>query len=486
MELATRAALALLASVVILVATQTFGIGVWPDSVDYFAVSSNLANGRGFSSFEGSGYLVFQPPLYPILLAPHAWVGTDPAVFARYLNAVLIFAIAYMTLATAARLCGWWSMIAAGILLTSVPLFSVGTYALSEALFIALGLAALHFSWRHGEKQRLADLVLCGLFVGAATATRHIGVTLLAAAGLALLLTSGPSLARKIKDGLILGALALIPAVLYAAHTYSVTGTLGGPRPPSTLDYLDTTTMFLGTLSAWLVPPWRVGAEVAMGIAAVAWVGLLAALAGYWQRIRPPLPHVLFLVIYPTALIVLRANSSFGALDDRLLAPIVPVAAIAITAIVAVLPARRLAAATLAVWLVAWPARWTQHQIAQFMAAGGGFSGTEFRDKDVIAFVGRHVRDGTIYTNAPHALYHLHGVDARWIPSTGAGLWRHSHAQSTEPLRDINEPSYVVLVDWLYLPDLRSLDEIGDGLLLTPIFESQDGSVYRISRIAPS
>src|SRR5262245_17419589 len=85
--LAAPLALCLAGICLILIATARYGVGLTPDSACYISVARNLVAGNGLIP-DTSVPFVEWPPLFPLLLALAAWLGLDPIVAARLLNAL--------------------------------------------------------------------------------------------------------------------------------------------------------------------------------------------------------------------------------------------------------------------------------------------------------------------------------------------------------------------------------------------------------------
>lgn len=81
--------LGLLGAGVILFLTNLHGVGLTPDSVSYISTARSLAEGNGFTLYNGL-YYIAQPPLYPILLfVIKITKFIDPLISAGYVNAAL-------------------------------------------------------------------------------------------------------------------------------------------------------------------------------------------------------------------------------------------------------------------------------------------------------------------------------------------------------------------------------------------------------------
>ena len=83
---AAAVTLGVLGSLLILLATSRYGVGLSPDSASYIAAARSLLAGRGYLDYNGDPMVLF-PPLYPTLIALGSLIWPDPIFVARYVNA---------------------------------------------------------------------------------------------------------------------------------------------------------------------------------------------------------------------------------------------------------------------------------------------------------------------------------------------------------------------------------------------------------------
>ena len=82
---------------IVILLTSPHGAGITPDTVSYVSAARSLADGHGFLQYNGE-YLVFQPPLYPIILALiKITFSTDPLISAGYLNGLFFGLIVFIS-----------------------------------------------------------------------------------------------------------------------------------------------------------------------------------------------------------------------------------------------------------------------------------------------------------------------------------------------------------------------------------------------------
>jgi 4-amino-4-deoxy-L-arabinose transferase-like glycosyltransferase len=207
---------------VFLWATGPHGIGVRTDSVAYLWGSENLAKGIGLVRLNGLGELkpiTHWPPLYPAFLALPQLLGLDNLTSARWLGAfsiglmVLLFGLSIYRLTQGSP---WYTGLGTLVLVTSYSLWNTSLYAMSEPLYMILGLAAFLFLDSYLNILKRAWLIAASVALGLALLTRYAGGALVVTAILVLLIQSGRALRQKLGDVLILGLTAILPLALWA------------------------------------------------------------------------------------------------------------------------------------------------------------------------------------------------------------------------------------------------------------------------------
>jgi len=89
--------LSLTAAATVILSTSRYGVGLWPDSVNYVSAARSFAAGKGLIGYDGAPFVRFAP-LYPVLLGSISRAtGLDPLSYAHVLNAVLLAAIVFLS-----------------------------------------------------------------------------------------------------------------------------------------------------------------------------------------------------------------------------------------------------------------------------------------------------------------------------------------------------------------------------------------------------
>ena len=207
-----------------------------PDGTLYLGAGSNLANGRGLTvpfttytdhyrpieavAFDGQVPLRQWPPLYPIVLAAFAAMGTTTADVVRLLNPLLLGVNVALLGVLSRRLfrTSWlplFVVLAVVVVVRSpdpiaAPLLYLHATALSEPLFTLWTLAALIALDRFVVTSASGWLWGAAALAGAASATKLLGLSLVATVCLVAVTAPG-SVARRLARTAAAAALGVIP-----------------------------------------------------------------------------------------------------------------------------------------------------------------------------------------------------------------------------------------------------------------------------------
>jgi len=256
------------------------GMGLGGDSYSYVTAADNLAAGIGFGRLNGYGELVpttHYPPFYPAALAGMQILGVDKLESVRWVNLVAFTALVFLAGVIVRRETGsnYPAYAAAAVLATSTVVFDVSVWAMTETLYIALGLAGILVLSLYLERGSRWQLLLAAVLAALGFLTRYIGISLVGAAFVALLVQRA-SWRRRLVDGGLLLAVSLLPVVLWWIRNATLTGNFANRRiiwHPVTLDHLRSLTLHF---VEWFVP----SEFIRGGIYAVAVLLLLGVVVG--------------------------------------------------------------------------------------------------------------------------------------------------------------------------------------------------------------
>lgn len=481
-------------------ATSKYGVGLSPDSVSYVRLARNILESG--LAFLGTSAAVSRPPVYPLELAMLSFVlRMDPLAGARVYAMLCAAAVTGLLVLSARSVTRFPpALVFAGAMgVFSVPLFRVSTMAWSEGTFIAtvllLFLAASQFGRHPG------GAALCGLLAGAACLTRYVGVILIPLVGLHHFFFSGDSMKRRSLNGGLYMVGASICFAAYAIRNQLVSGTFLGPRSPSDTGFLDNLRQALNTLSGWFSPGSESPVTGAVAIAIVALLAVFAVTRAAGENETRPASMVFlhggFLPLYLAFLLVTSTTTAYDRIDDRLMAPVFPsFVLLAVTAAAALsreAPRRSLSLlAALTVLGMLWPASVVLRETDFRSNVGaGGYHTADWKTDALIASIEEAgLPDApAAYSNAPDALYLLAGVDASLAPRKRAYHSTETTGVATENLFDRFPDLDGGLLVW-FDRDMRSYlyspDELRTMAALTPVRQTDDGSIYRVTRRADS
>jgi hypothetical protein len=507
-----------MALVTVAVATAPPGPGLDPDAMSYLGAAQWLAHSHTYriptsswSAADTTEPLAHFPPGFSTAIAVPVWFGAAPLHAARWLIALAAFCTWTGVVLIVAEAAGVVVGVLTGLATLATPaLLNVHLSVLSEPLFLASlvgtlgGLLALARADRStGARPAMAT----GAAVGAAVMLRYAGIAWLAAAGLAALTWTVPSRrAWRVRAARLV--LLVLPTACMLGPWIARTMRLGGPRSVRALgvygDVVETARGGLETITAWLVPlatgPWRTWAAIGLLLAAAvatgdAWRrtrgggaapapdGAAAAAAAPAAR-KAALLRVIALLsgCYLVMLIASRLLADpHIPFDERILAPLILLAEIAVAVSVSVWgPGRRRAwrvivGAGLAAWFVA-SAVVSGGRVAYALDDGNDFAGSDWRDSPTIAWVRTPSGGGhrELYSNWPAALYfHAHRA-SHDLPEVVDALALHR-------FRDRLARSHGVVVGFdTPSPDVAPPDTLARALGLRQIARFEDGTVWEL------
>jgi 4-amino-4-deoxy-L-arabinose transferase-like glycosyltransferase len=494
------AAVAATAVAILLCATK-WGIGISSDSVTYIGAARSLLRGEGLCYPPGQPVAHF-PPLYSIALALAGAAAGDPVPGARALH-ILLYVANVLLVGLAVYRASAYSftagLLAFVLMLTSPTVLNIHSMALSEPLFLVLGLAG--FLLLDGEliEHRAARLAGSSVLLGLAFLTRYLGIVFLAVGGLAILFWSRRRFWERIVDTLIFGTVGVAPMLLWLARNAVTAGTMAN-RPlayhPINSSYFD---LAFGVVTAWF--GYQAGADdlrVLVGmfivlVAAIGYLSLYLIQRGHADREATGFFPALALMFAPVYVAGLATAASF--VDpvrphERILSPVYVLGMAGLVSLVfAVLSAVR-AVRPLRIGAVGFFAAVATlqagpmvDQLQGMYADGRQYASREWKSSELMQLVRKLPAGTPIFSNGPDAIYILTGLDASWLPRR-AFLSKeqtnpHYEAELAEMMKTIRERKGVIvcfkrIIRW-YLPSANQLartlplrvgGSVSDGLLL--------------------
>ena len=218
---------ALIVLIGILLIRYSTELGPWTmvDTVDYFDVARNLSRGNGPVLSRTSGLstpMTIHPPFYSMVLAPAAMLQLDLPAFVCTLNIILfvglilILSLGTYNLTSSAVLSigfGLWAVVNRAILRNY-------TAALSEPLFLTIGIASLYLLCVFIRTNQRRLLLASALLSGLALLTRYSGVAFLVTGFFSILIWQKTDWRTKIKDLASYTLVACGPMFLWLGYSW--------------------------------------------------------------------------------------------------------------------------------------------------------------------------------------------------------------------------------------------------------------------------
>jgi len=235
---AVGALIAAIALAVAFSAIPNWPVGVFQDDGIYVVLGKALSSGEGYRylNLPGAPYATHYPPGYPLFLAL-LWrlspeFPQNVALF-TFANTGFLALTAFVAFRFAQSRLELPTLGAAAVALAgsvSLPALSVGVFALSEPMFMALVIVVLLIAERAADRGSWGDALMAGVAAGALTMVRTAGVFVVPALALVLLMRR-----RYLAAVCTVGAAAVfvVPWNLWvAAHSGEVPAVLLGKYGP--------------------------------------------------------------------------------------------------------------------------------------------------------------------------------------------------------------------------------------------------------------
>ena len=406
--------------------STVLGAGLSDDSYFYLGAARNLLNR------PGPELTPHFPPLFTLILAGIGLLGPDPLPAARYFNAALFGVNIFLTggYVWVVTRKPWAAAGAALLVLVSDTLLEAHAWALSEPLFMLCLLGGLLWLTRYGSTRRTRDLVITGLWWGAACLARYIGIALLMAGGLWLLLQADRGRIRRV---IWFGLAGLAPNLPWLIRNYLLTGK---PTSREFAIHLPPESWWLSGVNnflLWILPgrlvnhhEWLLGSAAALVVlAGLAWAAFRLRGGLYrksWGFLREPRGALAIAAIF-YMLVILFSRFFMDArvpLDKRLLAPLLLMALILLVdALAGAWPGRQTIKLLIcAVWvLLAGLYSWrTVDLVDSFRTIGRGFSSARDPISETYAYLRKHP-DVPVYSNGKAGIYFWTGKMTLDLPA---------------------------------------------------------------------
>ncbi len=425
------------------------GAGLANDSAAYIAGARSILQGKGYSDVwldSSLEAITHYPPFLSLCLAGLGLFGVDPLRGARILNIILFGANTILIgllgwRMTRSRAAGLWL---AALFMLDASLLRVHLFAMSEAPYITLSLAAfILFELYFSRQRQTSMLILAGVASGLAFLTRYSALALLPTFILALFLFNNTPTGHVWRARLTASGLFLAGALPWMAVWFVRNMLAAGNATNRTFQYhpitadniqpgFFNTSQFLMPVEAWR----QVLAKAGLWEWFIAFLGLavLFWLAGRtWQLIKSqrsaPASGILTFTtgLYGFGYLcaVLFSMSFFDAstkFQPRILAPVYVCLLVLMVAFGTWLwqknnRASRIFVMTLAAVTLGFSAYGSAQAVADFKTAGQGYASWKWHDSVIMASLKALPAGVAIYTNTPPAVYLVTGRASRVLPT---------------------------------------------------------------------
>ena len=319
--------------VVLLLSTNSPGVGVTYDSTEYFAGAKSLVENGAFNAVDGKPQSTW-PPGYSFLISvPHRFgLSLETSSLVVCALALMVIVISVLQILLVFEVSRIKTVTAVALVMISPGLIEASSVALSELPFIAALLASFALLV---SQQRAKFVFVSGIFIGSACLVRYVGIFFIpfvAALTFVCQCRVSSTLGAAIRTTVFLIAAIAIPA-FWIRRNIRLTGSATGNREPGGGTFIDATQAAFKALGQLVV-----GAEVSPGIqfaiGVILTIALLVAagLAVFHRRLE-----LLLIASIPVAYLVFTAyrfvHVEYAPIDLRAMAPMAPFLVIALASV---------------------------------------------------------------------------------------------------------------------------------------------------------
>jgi hypothetical protein len=425
------AALSIVGSFFVLLATSHYGPGVSTDGTRYMSTAESILQGRGIVDYLGLP-LVNWPPLYPIILAAFSAVtGADVFVVGQVIN-ILAFGVSIWLAGVffERSLPGnyTFAVIASLVLATSVPLIEVSANIASDPLFFVCVLLFLLAAQDYAARRRPLAAWQLGAVTVAACFLRYAGLALVISGALVIFLAWRPDWLKAVLHAALWGLAAGAPIAAFAIfHNYRLTGAILGAHLPAYPWGLFLA--FVSKVASWFVPErlLQIAPPLSLFAALLALLALRSSRtrwSGWLRRLQtaPVLSSAVFFAVYGLMLIFAISYPEHRVAGSQrihalLLPSLLVLAAMTVQVFAPALPKNRAALwrnallAVFALWML-FPLYRVAVYVRASMAEGdisyyNLYNTRTLRESDVVAYIqsSEFPGDERVYSNNEGAAY---------------------------------------------------------------------------------
>ena len=475
--------------------TALYGPGISSDALHYISTAENLAKGNGYYSYDGKPYTHW-PPLFPSLIALLRLIGFNPLDGARIINAIGFSLVVFCSgIVFAKRIKSpLLIIIGSASVLTSATMVRVSVYAWTEPLFTLLVILFMFNISEFLKNGRLKSLIIAAVCAALTCLQRYAGIGIaMAGVFMILLLTPKIKWRDKLKHSIIFGAISYVPLGLWFLRNKIVASTAADYTLLLGPTILQKIIIALDSLTPWFMPD-KISLALRSAIIGALIILLVAAVILRNRKFRKVQlgdtmfvkAAVVLLVAYGIFVFTASLYANADA-DYRTFSPvyvfIILFLLIGLEAVGKLLGAvfkkewagHLVVTVLCGLWLVFYPLPLVRQQMAYYTAYGvPGYNSTVWRMSPLLNWVKTHPLDGQIFSNEPHPLVLLAGVNAEITPTRRLGIEDFKKQLSS------NKKNYLVWYYRYWRSHLCNFEELNSMIKLKLVAKLPDGAVYEI------
>ncbi|MBI9043060.1 MAG: hypothetical protein JEZ06_01170 [Anaerolineaceae bacterium] len=435
--------LSIIGVIALLISTR-WGPGVGGDATIYMMSARNLIEGKGLGLIGPQGefrLLPYFPPFFSMTLGFFGLLGFDIFRTAQVLNAILFGGIVWITGMVVFRSTrsNIFSLLAAGLVLSSPVLIPVYSWAMSEPLAIFLGFSGvwivLEYIW---NPRKVGLFYLSAILFGLALLTRYNAAAFLGVGTLMVLFFQPSGFWKRVLKAIQYFVIGFLPMAVWMTFDFMQTDTFSSRRVEIALSLVEHARYLWNHFSYdmlfWLIPdswiynsPYPGLINKILPILAIvivaAWFILIALRLKregdkQYQKLRQLMILLFFFIIAFFSVIILVSSTTYPpiTINNRMISPI----HIAVLWIVALM-----AYSTVEFWksqhwikvvvpvfialVVIWYGWRSAHIVNQNWLSGLGYSSVAWQNSEVIEKVKEMPSETMLITNETNAVLFLTG-----------------------------------------------------------------------------
>lgn len=456
------------------------GVGLGFDSVAYISAGRNLVNGIGLGRFTCLGFkpMTLWPPLYPFILAFFSFFGLDALVAARIVSAVGFGLSVFLAGFTVSRITRSlvFPLMGASLIILYSPILRTFSWAMSEALYIPLALAAFIILGKYLVHSRQNYPIYSALLVGSTILTRYIGVSILAIGILVLILDNKYSFGRRIKNIFLFSAIASCPLLGWMVRNEFVASSTTSRKFGFTFIQMIDLDPFIKQITSWILPVSYTIHRMRLLLIGMCFIGFVVLTIYIIIMKRKKFSEefnllILFLLhnlIYPLVVIATMVFiiPSISTVDERIMIPLL-ISSLILFAFILVYAWNtqkwflRIICLLIFIWMIVYNLPQQIETIKTLHSDGQGYAARIWQESAAIVYLKRMPTD-MIYTNDFQALYFMADKNACILPNNEETL-----VQMQENIHRENG-SVVIIGD--HLPEFLPIEDMVEGMSLVKEF----------------